>query len=59
MNKEKALGIVRHGLTIGAGYLFGKYANGLEINVEEVVGAIITLATVAWSVFSKSKTPAA
>lgn len=55
MNKEKLFGIVRHGLTIGAGYLVGKHAKDAGINVEEVVGAIMTLVGVGWSVFAKKK----
>jgi hypothetical protein len=55
MNKDKLLGIVRHGLTIGAGYLVGKHAKDSGINVEEVVGAVMTLVGVVWSVVSKPK----
>lgn len=59
MNKDKIFGIVRHGLTIGAGYLVGKHASAAGINVEEVVGAVMTLIGVGWSIFSKKSAPAA
>ena len=50
---ETILGIVRHGLTFAAGYLVSKgYIDAAA--TETIVGAIMTLATVAWSAAAKS-----
>jgi hypothetical protein len=52
MNKEKVLGIVRHILTFAGGYVVAKgLFNGEQI--EEIVGAVVTIIGAAWSVLSK------
>ncbi len=59
MNKDRILGIVRHALTFGGGYLVSKYGSTSGVNVDELVGAAITLIGGVWSIVSKSKTPTA
>jgi len=52
MSKDQILGIVRHVLTIGAGYLVG--AGHLDdAMAQQAVGALIGLAGVLWSVLAK------
>jgi hypothetical protein len=52
MNKEKVLGIVRHILTFAGGYVVAKgLVDGQQI--EEIVGAVVTIIGAAWSVLSK------
>jgi hypothetical protein len=52
MNKEQILGLVRHILTFAGGVAVAK---GLieDIQVSELVGAIIALVGSVWSVLSK------
>lgn len=52
MTKEQVLGIVRHVLTFGGGWLVTKGAidEGLLV---EIVGAVTTLAGAVWSVWAK------
>lgn len=52
MSKEQVLGIVRHTLTTIGGILI---ANGLIDNgsVTEIVGSVITIIGVVWSVAAK------
>lgn len=54
MNKQSILGIVRHVLTFGGGYIAAK---GLidQSMANEAVGAIVTLITISWSVMDKKK----
>lgn len=54
MTKDKILGIVRHVLTFGGGYLAasGKLEPG---EVETIVGAVITLIGAVWSFTAKKK----
>lgn len=54
MNKKKILGIVRHILTAGGGYLVGQ---GLidESQAIEIVGALMTIAGLVWSWKSPEK----
>lgn len=54
MNKEKLMGVVRHILTFGGGYVV---AQGWldESTVAELVGATVTVIGVAWSYFSPEK----
>lgn len=54
MNKEQALGLIRHVLTIAGGMLVQK---GIleEGQVPEVLGAIMSLLGIGWSVQSKLK----
>lgn len=48
------LSLARHGLTFGAGVLVTKGVLSSEL-AAEAVAAIVTLATVAWSVYEKRK----
>lgn len=52
MNKEMILGFARHVLTFGGGFIV---ANGAltQPDLEMAIGAIITLAGIAWSAFVK------
>ena len=54
MRKEKILGILRHTLTFVGGILITK---GLidETLVNEIVGSIITLTGLVWSIVDKTK----
>jgi len=56
MNKETVLGIVRHVLTFGGGFLVTKgVADAGEVT--ELVGALAAVIGVVWSILSKrSKT---
>jgi hypothetical protein len=54
MNKEQVLGIVRHLLTFGGGYVVAKgYFD--DATLQSVVGAVVTLAGAAWSVLAPEK----
>lgn len=54
MNKDTILGIVRHVLTTSAGVLVGKGV--LESGqVEVLVGALIGIVGVVWSIIAKKK----
>jgi hypothetical protein len=55
MNIEMVLGLVRHLLTFGGGYLVTK---GIvdEATVGTAVGSIITLGGIVWSVIAKKAT---
>jgi hypothetical protein len=57
MNQDQVMGLVRHALTAIGGIVIAK---GLasDGNVQEIIGALMTLAGVIWSIKSK-KTPAA
>lgn len=52
MTKEKLLGIIRHILTFGGGFLLAK---GLidEVYLDELISAISTIIGFIWSVASK------
>ena len=54
MNKKKILGLVRHILTAGGGYLVGQ---GIidESQAMEIVGALITVIGFAFSYFAPEK----
>jgi hypothetical protein len=52
MNKELLFPLIRHGLTVGAGYLVAKGALD-EGSANEVVGAVMALAGVGWSLLEK------
>lgn len=58
MTKEAILGIVRHALTFGGGFLVAK---GLADagTIDQGVAALITLLGFGWSIWDKAKTPAA
>jgi uncharacterized membrane protein YebE (DUF533 family) len=47
--------LIRHGLSAAGGFLIAKGVVTLD-QVNEVVGAIIALAGVGWSVFKNKKT---
>lgn len=50
---ETILGIIRHALTFGAGYMVSKgYLDAAS--TETVVGAIMTLVGITWSALAKS-----
>jgi hypothetical protein len=54
MNMDKVLGIIRHVLTFGGGFLVD--ADKLtEANLQNGVAAIVTLVGLAWSVYEKFK----
>ena len=52
MIKESVLGIVRHAMTAGGGYLAG---NGVldASQVEVLTGAVVAIVGVVWSVLQK------
>jgi hypothetical protein len=54
MNKEMVLGLVRHLLTFGGGYVAAK---GIvdQGSVNEAIGAVITLIGLGWSIADKKK----
>lgn len=52
--KESVLGLVRHALTTLGGFLVAQ-GHLSASDVELTVGAIVTLAGVAWSVYAKRK----
>jgi hypothetical protein len=54
MNKELVLGFARHLLTFGGGYIAAKGIIDQGM-VNEAVGAIMTLAGLAWSAADKKK----
>lgn len=52
MTKDMALGLTRHVLTAGGGFVIGKgWIDAASF--EAVVGALVTLAGVGWSVYEK------
>jgi hypothetical protein len=54
MTLEKTLGIVRHALTFGGGFLVTSgYLT--ELTLDTGIGALITLIGVIWSVIDKNK----
>jgi hypothetical protein len=54
MTLEKTLGIIRHALTFGGGFLVTSgYLT--ESTLETGIGAIVTLIGVIWSVIDKNK----
>ena len=57
MNKDTILGILRHALTFGGGFLTTKGLAGAA-DIETAVGAAIALIGFAWSIFVKVKKPA-
>lgn len=54
MTKDSILSVLRHVLTFGGGFLV---TNGtlVESDMQAAVGAIITLAGIAWGVFDKKQ----
>ncbi|MGH6718070.1 MAG: hypothetical protein ACREER_02020, partial [Alphaproteobacteria bacterium] len=58
MNLESILGIIRHALTFGGGFIVSAgWAS--DTDVATGVGALVTLIGLAWSVWSKRSAPAA
>ena len=56
MNKDTVLGIVRHVLTFGGGFLITKgVADAGEVT--ELVGALAAVIGVVWSILSKRSKP--
>lgn len=54
MNKEKILGVVRHVLTFGAGWLVAR--GKLDASaVDTIVGAVVVIVGFAWSWFAPEK----
>lgn len=53
MNQEKVLGIVRHVLTIAAGYFIGKGVLPQE-SANEIIGGVLALIGVIWSIKAKN-----
>ena len=54
MNKTKILGIIRHALTFGGGYVVAK-GWVEEGNLTEVIGAVMTVIGTIWSIASPEK----
>lgn len=52
MNKDQVLGLVRHILTFAGGILIAK-GLATDAMTNELVGSIISLVGVVWSIFSK------
>ena len=50
--QDRVLGVVRHILTAGGGYLTAKGYVDAD-GVEQLVGAVITIAGTVWSILSK------
>jgi hypothetical protein len=53
MNKTQTLGIVRHLLTFGGGFIVAK-GWGTEALVAELIGGIVTVLGVFWSIKNKA-----
>lgn len=59
MNKEQILSLVRTILSAAGAFFIGKYLLGNEVDeslLELIVGAIMTLASIVWSIVDKSAT---
>lgn len=54
MNKDRLLGLVRHILTFGGGILVAK-GLATDAMVIELIGSVMSIAGIAWSVISKKK----
>jgi hypothetical protein len=52
MNKESVLGVLRHILTFGGGLAVAQ-GHIDEASMMELVGAVITIAGVTWSILQK------
>jgi energy-converting hydrogenase Eha subunit C len=54
MNQAMVLGLVRHGLTIAAGYLAAR--GHLDVaNVDTVVSAVLAIVGAGWSIKAKQE----
>ena len=54
MNKDQVLGLVRHAITFIGGILVTKGLASEAVS-QELIGAVVTLAGVVWSIVSKKK----
>lgn len=54
IGKEQALGVLRHVLTLGGGYAAGRGFLD-EATATEIIGGVVALAGVLWSVFAPEK----
>jgi hypothetical protein len=54
MNKTQVLGLVRHLLTFGSGFLIAKGKLDMT-GAETIIGAVLALIGGVWSVFSPEK----
>lgn len=54
MNKAQVLGLLRHVLTFGGGYLVSKQLIP-DVVLQEAIGAVITLVGIVWSVMTPEK----
>jgi len=52
MNKETILGIVRHVLTFGGGFLVTS-GSASSSEIEQGIGAVVTIIGVVWSILAK------
>lgn len=52
MNKEQLIGLLRHALTVAGTYAVAKGWIGAGV-MEQVVGAVVVLASVGWSTLEK------
>lgn len=57
MNKESVLGIVRHILTFGGGFIVA-YGIADQAMANDAVGALMTLIGIGWSVYDKKSVAA-
>ena len=58
MNQEQAFGIVRWLAATGIGYLVGKGIITAGV-AEQIVGVVVSIAGIAWSVWSNREKPPA
>ena len=52
MNKDMILGLVRHVLTFGGGYIVAANIADAAL-VNEAIGAIMSLVGIGWSIYAK------
>lgn len=56
MNKDQIIGIVRHVLTFGGGFLVAKGVTDAA-SLNEIIGGLITVIGGIWSILAKKKAP--
>lgn len=54
MNKDQVLGIVRHVLTFGGGFLAAKGWTDAA-GIDQIAGAVVTLVGALWSILAKKQ----
>ncbi len=54
MNKQQALGVIRHVLTIAGGFAIAK-GLGSEESIGEIVGALLVVIGGVWSIITPEK----